>query len=326
MLRSIPLLLPLAACQPTTTDDSDSDSSVPTDCDVGIESTIPSDGSSDAYYRGAVEFTLTEADPTATVFADFDGEQTLRDDGLTVVYTPTQPLEPETTYEVGLDYCRGTPSISFTTSTYGLPLDDPEALLGQTWAYDLRDARFYQAGYLGDLLQTFAERVGLVSVVGVKGDTIDLRLAVADDEEPPGQDFCARTADVSGVDFASSPFLHFGPTSIEFQAYLGVITLHEVQVEATVAPNATSLGGMTIAAVIDVRSVANAVDMDVTELCELLEVYGAACATCPEDSEPYCVSTSADQLGADLVTASVERITEAYTDERCEEEPPRGSR
>ena len=318
MLRALPLLL--VACQPADPQD-DTHTVGPGDCDVGIESTYPADGATDAYHRGTVEFMLTEADPTATVFADFEGVQTTRDDGLTVMFTPTEPLEPLTSYEVGLDYCRGTPSITFTTSSYGLPLEDPQALLGQTWGYDLRDARFYEAGYLGDLLQTFAERVGLVSVVGLEGGSVDLRLAVADDNEPPGQDFCARTAEVEGVDFSESPYLQFGPTSIEFNAYLGVIAIHEMVVKTTVSPDGSSLGGMDISAVIDVRSVAYAVDMDLVELCELLEVYGAPCEACPEDGEPYCAATSADQFGASQVATSVDRINEAYADPRCEEEP-----
>ncbi len=320
MTRLFPLLLPLVACQPSSTTD-DTDDTSAAECEVGIEATYPSDGAVDAYYRDAVEFYLSEADPSAVVFADFDGVQTTRDDGLTIVYTPSAPLEPETAYEVGLDYCRGAPSIGFTTSTYGLPLDDPGALLGSTWAYDLRDARFYEAGYLGDLLQTFAERVGLVSVVGVEGDTVDLRLAVADDQEPPGQDYCARTVDVAGVDFSSTPFLEFGPTSIRFNAYLGEIQLHEMYVETSVSPSGDTLGGMSITAVIDARSVSGAVDMEVGELCDLLEVYGAPCGPCPDDDEPYCVSTAADHFEAVGVSTQVDPIVEAYTDPRCQEEP-----
>jgi len=320
MQRFIPLVLVLTGCpvqDPTDTEQPDTEA-----CEVGIEGTYPTDGSSDAYYRGAVEFYLSEPDPTATVVAAFDGEQTTRDDGLTIVYTPTQPLEPTTAYEVSLDYCRGTPSISFTTSVLGEPIDDPGAIRGRTWAYDLRDARFYQAGYLGDLLQTFAERVGLVSFVAIDGDTVDLRLAVADDNDPPGQDYCARTVDIRGVDFSSTPYFEFGPTDMEFNAYLGVVTLHEMTVQTTVAPNGAALEGMVISAVIDVRSVSDAVDMDTGELCELLEVYGAPCEPCPEDAEPFCVSTAADRLGATAVAADVERIPEAYTDPRCEEVPP----
>ncbi len=264
---------------------------------------------------------LSEPDSSATVVTDIPGTQTLDDDGVTILYQPDEPLQPETAYRVDLEYCRGTASLAFTTSSYGSPLEDPGALLGRTWSYDLRDARFYQAGYLGDLLQTFAERVGLVSVVGMDGTIVDLRLAVADDSDPPRQDYCARTVDVPGVDFSASPYLAFGPTSIEFNAYLGTIVLHEMMVRATVAPDATALGGMVLAAVIDVRSVAQAVDMELAELCELLEVYGAPCEPCPEDEAPYCVSTAADRLEASEVSTTVERIDAAFTDPRCEEEP-----
>jgi hypothetical protein len=61
--------------------------------------------------------------------------------------------------------------------------------------------------------------------------------------------------------------------------------------------------------------------MDLVELCELLDVYGAPCEACPEDSEPYCVSTAADRFGAARVATTVDRINEAYSDPRCEEEP-----
>lgn len=315
------ILLLLCACQPPFGDDSSPPDTEPT-CEVTIDATYPLDGATDAYYRGAVELTLSEPDPTATVFADFDGVQTSRDGGKTIVYTPSEPLEPLTTYEVGLDYCRGTPSIGFTTSSLGLPLEDPAALLGRTWSYDLRNARFYEAGYFGDLLQAFAERVGLISVVRIQGDTIDLRTAVADDRDPPGQDYCGRTVDIEGVDFSTSPFLQFGPTTVEFQAYLGVIAIHEMLVETTVAPDGASLGGMEISAVIDIRSVAHAVDMEVEELCELLEVYGSPCEACPDDDEPFCVAAAADRLEAPAVATTVERILTPYTDPRCDEEPP----
>ena len=319
-MRALPCLLLLAACEPNASDDTSPPDDP--DCTIHIEGTYPEDGSVDAYWRDPVEFYLSEADPEATVVTELAGEQTILDDGLTVQFQPTEPLEPATSYEIGLDYCRGAPTIDFTTSSYGLPVEDPQGLLAHTWAWDLREARFYQAGYLGDLLQTFGERVGLVSMVGLEGDSVDLRLAVADDNDPPGQDFCARTVDVSGVDFSGSPFLEFGPTSIEFNAYRGTVVLHEMTVQTTVAPDGASLGGMALTAVIDVRSVSQAVDMDVGELCELLEVYGAPCESCPEDSEPFCVYTAADRFGASQVATPVERIVQAYTDPRCDEDPP----
>ncbi len=319
MLRALPLIVLAVACEPPPTDDStppDTES-----CETAIESTWPEQGATDAYWLDSIEFVLDEPDASATIVTDIAGQQTVSDDGLSITYQPDEPLTPDTAYEVDLDYCRGTASIGFTTSSYGQPVDDPAALLGQTWSYDLRDARFYQAGYLGELLQTFAERVGLVSVVGVSGGTVDLRLAVADDNDPPGQDYCARTIDVPGVDFTAAPFLAFGPTAIEFNAYLGTIVLHEMMVETTVAPDGGSLGGMVLEAVIDVRSVAEAVDMELTELCDLLEVYGAPCSACPEDGEPYCASTAADRLEAPGVSVTLEPIAEAYADPRCEEEP-----
>lgn len=108
-------------------------------CETTIPSTWPDNGATGVYHRGAVEFTLSEPDPTAVVVADFDGVQSTRDGGLVVVYTPTEPLEPLTTYEVSLDYCRGTPSISFTTSALGSALMDDVDLVGRVYAADMTD-------------------------------------------------------------------------------------------------------------------------------------------------------------------------------------------
>ena len=76
-------------------------------CSTTIVATYPVDGSSNFYYRDAVEFYLSSPDPTATVMTDIDGEQYTSEDGKTILFVPSQALEPVTEYEVGLDYCHG---------------------------------------------------------------------------------------------------------------------------------------------------------------------------------------------------------------------------
>ena len=288
-------------------------------CTVTIEDTWPMDGATDAYQRAAVEFTLSEPDATAVVFAAFEGEQSTRDDGLTVVYTPAAPLEPLTSYTVGLEYCFGEPEIEFTTSAYGLPLKDPDALAGSTWVYDLRDARFYQASHLGDLLQTFGERLGLIHIREVSEDNVAVRLAVATDDDPPTQDFCSRTVDIPEVDTSDSPYFQFGPAELSFDAYVGTITVHDMIVAGTLAADASSIGGLEVSATVDTRTVADAVEVDEEELCDLLELSGSPCEACPSDDEPWCVTTAADRFSAAAVDLQVEQILEADSDKRCEE-------
>ncbi len=319
MRTLLPLALLLTGCPTPESKDSEPDTTEA--CEITIDATVPMDGATEAYYRAPIEFHLSGADPDAVVFADFTGEQSSRDEGAVIVFTPDEPLEPNTPYEVGLDYCHGAPTIGFTTSTLGVPVPEPAVLEGLTWAYDLRDARFYQAGYLGDLLQTFAERMGLISVLAVHAESLEARLAMANATEPPEQDFCARTSDIPNVDFSGNPYFRFGPTDYAFDAYLGTIELPEMSVEGTIADDGSVLGGLVISAVIDVRSVADAVQMDVDELCDILVVYSNPCEACPGDGEPYCVSTAADGLPAERVTLDVEPIEEAYEDPRCEEEP-----
>lgn len=266
-------------------------------CDITIVETVPADGASDAYHRGPIEFHLSEADPTATVVADFPGVQSTRDEGRVVVFTPTDPLEPGATYAVGLDYCHGSPTIAFTTSDYGeaLAIDD---LVGRTYVVELADARFPAGESIADLVASvFTDRL-LVGIVAVTGDEVELRIALPAEGDEIAQDPCIRTVELPAGWFAEAPYFEVSGSELLVDAYAGRIRLADLFVSGTLASDGTTVGGGTLRTTIDARDLATALDLlDEETLCVLAEGLGAPCTECP-DGASTCVAVDVDQIEA----------------------------
>src|SRR5687768_10095826 len=150
-------------------DDGDSDSGGG-DCTGAVTATTrPATGAMDVHYRAPLELTLSQADASATLDADFETTKTTRDGGKTIVFTPKEPLAPETSYTVSFEHCGGTTPLTFKTSSYGKPVANAAALTGKTWATDFRDLRYTKGKGLGDILESLLIRKVLVSVVAQSG-------------------------------------------------------------------------------------------------------------------------------------------------------------
>jgi len=288
-------------------------------CEVTINSTDPSDGAPDVYYRDAIRFELSAPDPTATVVAPFAGTQTISEDGLTVIFTPDDPLDPATDYEVDLDYCHGTPTIGFSTSELGLPLDDGVSLEERVYGIDLAGGHFMDGAGVGETLSTFFARSVLMKVSREEGATIDILASVTDDSDE--QDYCKRTAELDGIDFSEAPFVSFGLDEFEFGAYLATVTLYDLAIEGTFSPDATELGGVRFATTVDAQDISAALGAVSTEvICELAEDLGTSCGPCPVGDTDTCLTVTAEHIEGVQVSIELDAITEANTDPRCEEE------
>jgi hypothetical protein len=309
----------LSACTEwTRTVEDDSDAWVPT-CDTTIVSTNPRNGSMEAYYRQAIEFELSEPDPTAEVFADFSGEQTTREDGLVVVYTPDAPLEALTEYTVGLDYCRGAPEISFFTSELGLSLDEEADLLGRTYELDLGEVRFLAGEGLEEVAATLVSPTMLVSAHTLDEDGIHLRVAMPSEEDPEAQDYCVRTVDLPVAYFGEAPYFSVSATDVSFGASSAVVDLRRLDFTGTVSPDGAWMGGGTFTAVLDTRDIAQIIVGSSPEtLCAIASGLGVACEMCPHDGEEWCVTLDILDVNAEwLPGVEVDPILEANADSRC---------
>ena len=291
-------------------------------CDISISETRPANGAQDAYYRAPVEFQLSEPDPTAIVVANFDGVQSARRDGRIVVYTPTIPLEPETDYTAGLEYCHGTPEIEFTTSAMGQPLEDPAALVGNLYSIDMFDARFLAGKEVAEAAATLFDRRLLASVTAVDGDWLHLRIGKASETESNSQDFCARTVELPAANFTNTPWFHLNANEVDFNAYASELSLLQFQLSGTFSTDGSTLGGISMQTFIDARDVADLVTGQTADsLCEIVGNLYIACEPCPTDGHSYCFALTFDSLAATLTDGELESVAEARSDPRCEELP-----
>ena len=291
------------------------------ECDVVVEGTWPSDGSTEAYYRDSVEFYLSDADRYAKVIADFSGVQSFEDDGRTVVYEPDEPLSPSTDYSVALDYCFGQPSIEFATSSLGLPLSDPESLVGATFLLDPTDGRFTDEGRVGEVLAGLYGRSLLVQFIDYDEGIVDVRLAVA--EQHPGnptQDECYRTLDLSSVRFANDADFLYEEEQVEFAFYGATMSFFDVETGGTVAPDVQSLGGARFHALVEIDSLALSLGFESREdICNLAEQLGQSCVECPSDSGTLCLDIAADRLKASRVDLDLALVQERNDLPECNE-------
>lgn len=291
-------------------------------CDISISETRPANGSEEAYYRAPVEFQLTEPDPTAIVVANFDGVQSSRGDGSVIVYTPTVPLEPETSYTAGLEYCHGTPEIEFTTSAMGQALDDPGALEGKLYSIDMFTARFLAGKEVAETAASLFDRRLLASVIAVDGDWLHLRIGKATADDVNSQDYCARTVDLPAANFSNTPWFHLNANEVDFNAYASELSLLQFQLSGTFSQDGSEIGGISMQTYIDARDMANLVTGQTADsLCEIVGNLYIACEPCPTDGHSYCFALTFDSLSATVSEGELESVAEPRSDPRCEDLP-----
>ncbi len=275
-------------------------------CDTTIPETWPVDGDPGVYHRSPVEFTLSEPDPSAAVIA----EQTTRNDGLTVVYTPTDPLDPLTTYEVGLEYCRGTATIDFTTSELGQDLQGEFDLEGRVYLADFNTVRHVTGDGVADVISTFLGDYVLLEVIEASEHVLQLRVALAiEDSEGFVQDPCGVTVDLPEADFNAMPYFIHPTRDVELIAFGVEMQMNDFSASGTFAPDASWIGGIAITVTLDTRQAAQMLGVHEDDICLLAENVGLACQPC-SDGQPYCGTLIMDDLSAEEVDTPVTEIVE----------------
>lgn len=306
-----------------TTDDTDIHDTATTDtdswsCDVVVDTVVPASGSIDAYYRGDIEFELSDPEPTATIVAPVAGTTTLDDER--VVFTPDAPLAPSTPYTFTLHYCGGSAALSFTTSALGTPMVDPAGLEGMTYTLLIGDMRVLEPQGIGAVLASYLTEGMLIGVVSVDRDTVSTLFGT--ELGSGGQDTCFATADPGAADFAEAPYLSIGPTDLTVGGSTFPMSLEDGIFEGTFSSDGTYLGGVSIHGMWDTRPLAAVLDEtgDPGALCDLAVSFGASCEDCA-DGEPYCLPFAADQGTAG---GAAEAIIEVPADDcpSCESGAP----
>ncbi len=286
------------------TDDTATDDTGGHPCYVAVEATSPANGSTSAYYRSDIAFTLSDPDASAVITTAVAGHQATSSDGLTVSWVLDAPMDPSTAYTATLDYCAGSVALSFTTSNLGTPMDDPASLLGRTYAVDLASARITEPPGIGSVLSGYLTTDILLGVSAVDGGSLDMLGAVARaDVSPDEQDTCSPTFPFPTADFTAEPYFAVGPQTVTLSIGGYDVDISDLQITGTFASDGTYFGGGTLSGSLDTRPLSALVDDsgDPGAICDLAINFGAECIACPSDGEPYCLTLVADEILAEQV-------------------------
>lgn len=295
--KLLPLTL-LTACGGTKTDDTAAEG-----CGVNVTS-LPTDGSVNAYYRGNVEFTLSGEDSTAQIETTIPGTQVRSADGLRVIWQLSAPLATNTAYDATLHYCGGDATIHFTTSALGTPLTDPQALVGTTYAVDLTQARITDPPGIGVYLAGFLTSDILIEVTAVSDIEIDMLGAIAIPKvTPPQQNFCDPSIPFDTADFSEAPYFELGPQDTNLVVAGVEVDIEDLLIGATFAADGSYFDGGVLSGTIDTRPLAVLVDKsgNPDAICAIARNFSSDCAPCASDGEPYCLTLVADQIFAEDV-------------------------
>jgi hypothetical protein len=287
-------------------------------CTTTIESTFPATGATDFYYRDTIEFYLSDADPTAIVFSEIQGDQYTSDDGKTILFVPSEALEPLTTYEIGLDYCHGKPTISFTTSELGGEIVSLGDVEGNTYVFNLAHARYTQGGQAAKALLAIFNKDVLIQILEATQNSIAMRGAVGETiDGVVEQDLCYRTLDLADFGIESADF-SYQDSELTIDFYETELSFLDLWLSGTFAPDGSWIGGVSLVANVDVRGITDTMGLgNADEICTLSESLGAPCNPCSSDSAAYCIAIAAEKISATAVNLDLQWIEENDSFEEC---------
>jgi hypothetical protein len=304
------------------------DSQAPEECTTALSGTVPAAGSSDAYYRAAIEATFDEADDTSTISLydaagnPVEGSEQRNDDATVLYFTPDQPLTPGAAYTAEVMWCsmEASETVGFTTSSLGEPLDDPSSVDGTTYLVNLQDARFAEPAGVGPLLALKVRQSILLTVTSVDATSLTMIGALTEDNGST-QDFCLPTIDFpKPADFTEAPYWEVQADEAILNVADNDVSIQDLVISGTFSSDGALFGGGVLAGTIDTSLLGALLPGSSTDpgyVCELAEDFGDECTKCP-DGSPYCLELRLDQLTGDsAATVPVRPIAQRECDAEC---------
>jgi len=334
-------LLALAACSSKDGDTSgltggDADGIPGDTCDVeGVAVAYPtSDGATDFYYRGAVEFTFDGIDEEATItLSDAGGNAQTGNTswvGNNLVFQPSTPLASQTDYSATISHCAGDSTVSFRTSDIGGALEgDAADLVGNTYVVSLEGARFVKPAGVGSLLLGMLEQNILLGVVSVSDTEIEMNGALSETDSTD-QDRCEPSIDFpEAADFTSAPFFSIGPQDTTLSAGGYDVAISQLNIAGDFTSDGSQISGAILSGEIDARDLVGALvggglheEEDPDAVCDLIGTFGVSCEACASDGAAYCLAIYVDQITAnydDQTLVSQDACDPDACAEGCEE-------
>jgi hypothetical protein len=292
------------------------------DCSVTVLDTYPGSGQSDWHYLTPLEVELNDSDSTARLslskggssvpgtFSTDDRDRILR-------FSPDDPLDPSTSYELSISLCSGdvSTSLSFSTSELGTPLDC--SLEGKTYRAALEHGRFIKPDpAVASLLFDTFEDDFLLGVFSERGSSLELHAALSDGVGGP-QNYCAPSIEL-GTATWSDPTFEFGPSDLTIEVAGVSIPVSSFYARGTFSPDCSYTGGGRWEGELDARVLAPLVGEllgaeDPDAVCALLTTFGVACEACSSDAEEYCIQVIVEDLQGSAIGTSLSCVS----DEDC---------
>lgn len=288
----------LAACS-NTGDSSKDTSSGGNTCETTIKSQYP-DPADPVDYRTVVEWTLSEADSTASVDAPVAGSTVVSEDGKTITFTPDSPLDPSTEYSFTLNYCGGSSTDTFTTSDVGTAVNGAD-LIGSAYLVDLANAEITDPPGVGSLLSSYLTVGILVGVEDYDSGSNKLTMvgAVADDTMS-GQDYCTPTITFpQPADFSSNPYFEISGDSVPITVQGVTVELQDLKIGGSFAPDGSQFSGGTLEGTVDTYAIDDVMEYDHGQVCSVVSSLGVSCVACADGSGDHCLSIKARDITAD---------------------------
>jgi hypothetical protein len=262
-------------------------------CGVTVVGLVPGDGDSH-YYRDPLLVQLSDADPTATLtLTGSEGEVlpgALDHDDRVVLFTPDQPLAPDTDWLASLTWCGGTTDIAFRTSSFGQPTAD--CAEGGAWVLSLDEGQVQSPGSLTPYVLGSLEEHLVVGLVEVEGETAAMRISWSRGTGGT-QDFCRATTDVDAATWAD-PHFETEPVDLLVNDEGGDIVLASSVLSGDISSDCATAGGVRLETQLDARRLGTrwneALETDDPDaICIAFSGFGIDCGPCTTDGEPFCI-------------------------------------
>ncbi|MED5374372.1 MAG: hypothetical protein VX899_25360 [Myxococcota bacterium] len=223
--------------------------------------------------------------------------------------TPTEALEPNTTYnwwvDTGCTYREGT----FTTTPFGTAVTVDQATL-ETLAWDLRmttDSSVVAPSSLASEVETLLG--GWILGRGTLRSDQGLELAqiAAGD-----QDFCDATDPMTGVVDLEAATGSWSADSVTLATDAGPVTLYEARINALISPDGTQLGAVSLAGAIGMTPLNAHYEQD---YCERMELFGVYCEPCEDPAG--CMRVRVEEASGVAGKAAIQAVSEDNCHAQC---------
>lgn len=234
--------------------------------------------------------------------AGLDGATSLSPDRRLATFTPSAPLQPDTTYDVTAEACGDQATASFRT--LGPPIDLGR-LAGRTWNVDLAALSWVSPASSSALLPLL-DMPAVLTHVSVDADGLHLEgrfAASIDGVVLPIP--CAPAFDLGRLTLAGNPRFTTDATGFAFKWQGQDLRVEDIHVEGVIDDQGTTLDSLSFRGLLDVRPLQAITGIG--GLCAQAEAYGEACEPCTDGVVACLPALVTDGVATEVDAASFDR-------------------